>query len=147
MTTHTAITLYLANVEQTLVPPAPILIDEHFFVRSPAELEGARLIAFSPANGFPIALWQHQLLEVPDQVPGLYANFISRAKVWRHPLPVSAVTIRQDPGHVQVVITNTRTGKRYRPYSGNDPHVADRVATAWGGRPDYTADVITTVAS
>lgn len=146
MTTHTAITLYLANIEQRIVPPAPILIDEHFFVRSPAELEGARLIAFSPANGFPIALWQHQVLEVPDQVPGLYANFITHAKVWRHPLPISAVTIREDPGSIEVVITNTRTGKRYRPYLGNDPHVAQRVATAWGDRPNYAAD-ITTVAS
>lgn len=146
MTTHTAITLYLTNVEQTIVPPAPILIDEHFFVRSPAELEGARLIAFSPADGFPIALWQHQVLEVPDQVPGLYANFISRAKVWRHPLPVSAITIRQTPGNVQVVITDIRTGKRYRPYLGNDSQVATRVASAWGRSPDFTAD-ITTVAS
>jgi hypothetical protein len=146
MTTHTAITLYLANVEQTIVPPAPILIDEHFFVRSPAELEGARLIAFSPADGFPIALWQHQVLEVPDQVPGLHANFISRAKVWRHPLPVSAITIRQTPGNVQVVITDMRTGKRYRPYLGNDSQVATRVASAWGRSPDFTAD-ITTVAS
>ncbi|MGC5225180.1 hypothetical protein ACPW96_21635 [Micromonospora sp. DT81.3] len=145
--TATTLTLYLANVEQLIRPPAPILVDGHYFVRAPYDLAGGRLIGFSPASGFPIVKWAHDALTAPDAIRGLHANFIVAGRVIKHPLPVSEITIRQHPGSVQVVITDTRNGQQYRPYLGNDGSVAQRVADAWGRRPDYAAAILPAAAA
>jgi hypothetical protein len=68
MTGRTRLTIYPAHDEQTLLPPAPILVDEHYFVRSGLEQLPARLIGFSPAGALAITAWVHDVFRSPDDV-------------------------------------------------------------------------------
>lgn len=140
--TRTALTIYLERADPMALPPSPILIDEHFFVRSGLEREGARLIGFSPVGQISITVWERDVMTAPDSVRGLQANFLIAGRVWRHPMPTAEVTVRKTTGVVQVVITGP-SGKRYRPYLGDDPDVAERIANSWGTQPGYTATVNT----
>lgn len=141
MTTRTALTIYLATDPRDVIPPAPILVDEHYFVRTGLDRPGARLIGFSPYATLPITVWSHEALRTPEKARGLQPNFIVAGNVWRHPRTVADVTVRHAGDVVQVVITKTSTGARYRPYLGDDPDVAERIASAWGSNPGYTATV------
>ena len=49
--------------------------------------------------------------------------------------------MRDNSDVIQVVITHTASGKSYRPYVGDDPDRAKRIATSWGNNPHYTAVV------
>lgn len=140
--TRTALTIYLEQTDPMALPPSPILIDEHFFVRSGLDRDGARLIGFSPADQISITVWERDVMTNPDSARGLRPNFLIAGRVWRHPLRTAEVTIRKTTGVVQVVITGP-TGKRYRPYLGDDPDVAERIANSWGAQPGYTATVNT----
>lgn len=141
MNSRTALTIYLAGDVRDTLPPAPILVDEHYFVRSGLDRAGARLIGFSPVGSLAITVWSHEAVRTPELARGLQPNFIVTGNVWRHPRTASDVTVRETGDTVQVVITRTSTGDRYRPYLGDDPDVAARIASAWGTNPGYTATV------
>ena len=140
--TRTALTIYLEQTDPMALPPSPILIDEHFFVRSGLDRDGARLIGFSPTGQISITVWGRDVMTNPESVRDLQANFLIAGRVWRHPLRTAEVTIRKTTGVIQVVITGP-TGKRYRPYLGDDPDVAERIANSWGAQPGYIATVNT----
>lgn len=137
---RTALTIYLAHNERTALPPAPILVDEHFFVRSGLDQPGARLIGFSAPGQIAVTVWGHHALQEPESTRALQPTFLIAGRVWRHPIAVADLTVRQSAGVIQVVITGP-AGKRYRPYLGDDPAVADRIATSWGSQPGYTATI------
>ena len=140
MNSRTSLTIYPAHDERSLHPPAPILVDEHYFVRSGLEQLPARLIGFSPAGAIAITAWVHDVFRPPELARDLYPTFIIAGRVHAHPIPAARVTVREPSGVVQVVITDPR-GKRYRPYLGEDRDVADRIAAAWGSHRGYSATV------
>ena len=140
MNSRTSLTIYPAHDERSLHPPAPILVDEHYFVRSGLEQLPARLIGFSPAGAIAITAWVHDVFRSPELARDLYPTFIIAGRVHAHPIPAARVTVREPSGVVQVVITDPR-GKRYRPYLGEDRDVADRIAAAWGSHRGYSATV------
>lgn len=141
--TRTALTIYLTDSKPDALPPTPILVDEEFFVRSGLdERNGARLVGFSPRNALAVTVWAHQALRAPSAVVGLQPNFILDGRVWRHPLLVANLTVR-DQGRISVEITDTRDHSTTTPYSGDDEQVAERVAAAWGSRAGFTARIVT----
>lgn len=140
MNSRTSLTIYPTHDEQTLLPPTPILVDEHYFVRAGLEQLPARLIGFSPAGTLAITAWVHDVIRTPELARDLYPTFIIAGRVQAYPIPAARVTVREPSGVVQVVITDPR-GKRYRPYLGEDRDIADRIAAAWGSHRGYSATV------
>lgn len=140
--TRTALTIYLVDPSPDALPPTPILIDEDYYVRAGLdERNGARLVGFSPRNAIAVSVWAHQAIRNPAAAIGLQPSFILEGHVWRHPLLVASLTVR-DQGSVRVVITNTADHSTTTPYSGDDQAVAERVAAAWGALPGFTAGVV-----
>ena len=140
--TRTALTIYLSDPAPDALPPTPILIDEDYYVRAGLdERNGARLVGFSPRKALAVTVWAHQAIRNPAAATGLQPSFILDGHVWRHPLLVASITVR-DQGSVRVVITNTVDHSTTTPYSGDDEAVAQRVAAAWGNRPGFTASVV-----
>ena len=92
MNTRTALTIYLATDLRDLVPPAPILVDEHYSVRSGLDRPSARLIGFSPVGSLAITVWSHEALRAPERARGLQPNFIAAGNVWRHPRTTADVS-------------------------------------------------------
>jgi hypothetical protein len=140
--TRTALTIYLADPAPDALPPSPILVDDEFYVRAGLdERNGARLVGFSPRGALAVTVWVHQALRAPAAATGLQPSFILDGHVWRHPLLVANITVR-DQGRIRVEITDTRTNTTTTPYSGDDQAVADRVAAAWGSRPGFIARIL-----
>jgi len=98
-------------------------------------------VGFSPRKALAVSVWAHQAIRNPVAATGLQPSFILDGHVWRHPLLVASITVR-DQGSVRVEITNTADHSTTTPYSGDDEEVAQRVAAAWGNRPGFTASVI-----
>lgn len=140
MNGRTRLTIYPAHDGRALLPPAPILVDRHYFVRAGLEQLPARLIGFSPADAIAITAWVHDVFRTPELARDLYPTFIIAGRVQAYPIPAARVTVREPSGVVQVVITDPR-GKKYRPYLGDDPDVAERIANSWGSQPGYTATI------
>lgn len=140
--TRTALTIYLTDPAPDALPPTPILIDDDYFVRAGLdERNGARLVGFSPRKALAVSVWAHQAVRNPAAAAGLQPSFILDGHVWRHPLLVASITVR-DQGSVRVVITNTTDHSTTTPYSGDDEEVAERVAAAWGSQPGFSARVV-----
>lgn len=140
--TRTALTIYLADPSPDAIPPTPILIDEDYYVRAGLdERNGARLVGFSPRKAIAVSIWAHQAIRNPVTATGLQPSFILDGHVWRHPLLVASLTVR-DQGSVRVEITNSADHTTTTPYSGDDEAVAERVAAAWGALPGFTASVV-----
>lgn len=140
MAGRTLLTIYLAPTPGDPLPPEPILVGNLYLVHAGLD-QPSRLMGFSAPGQIPIALWAHDALRTPEKARGLHPHFIVRGRVWRHPLTVDAITVRDNSDIVQVVITHTSTRKSYRPYVGDDRDRAERIAAAWGNNPHYTADV------
>lgn len=140
MAGRTLLTIYLTPTTSDPRLPAPILVGNLYLVHSGLD-QPSRLMGFSAPGEIPIALWAHDALRTPEKARGLHPHFIIRGRVWRHPLTVDALTVRDNSDVIQVVITHTASGKSYRPYVGDDADRAKRIATSWGNNPHYTAVV------
>lgn len=140
--TRTALTIYLADSSPDALPPTPVLIDEEYFVRSGLdERNGTLLVGFSPRKALAVSIWAHQAARTPAAAIGMQPSFIVDGHVWRHPLLVASITVR-DQGGIRVEITNTADHTTTTSYNGDDETVAARVAAAWGNRPGFTANVV-----
>ncbi|WP_300591059.1 hypothetical protein, partial [Microbacterium sp.] len=95
MNSRTSLTIYPAHDEQTLLPPTPILVDEHYFVRAGLEQLPARLIGFSPAGALAITAWVHDVFRAPELARDLYPTFIIAGRVQAYPIPAARVTVRE----------------------------------------------------
>lgn len=124
--TRTALTIYLEQTDPMALSPSPILIDEHFFVRSGLDRDGARLIGFSPIGQISITVWESDVMTNPESVRDLQANFLIAGRVWRHPLRTAEVTVRKTAGR--------RSPSRWTTTS--PPTTASRRRTATSSHPD-----------